>query len=177
MAVGPAGTTYAFFFETRTTHALGGTQKAENEIGIRRKKNPNAGFAVDRSQQAVDALARARGPVGRQLSSDFTFHLLIFCLQLFFSSLTFYHEIYIKIFFSKFSISEFFAGLFFILNLSCTKILHHDFSFQKLSMSKYSSPNFMKSFCQRFFFQFFFKVLFIIVSRRFVSLDPGNRTR
>ena len=72
------------FFETRTTHALGGTQKAENEIGIRRKKNPNAGFAVDRSQQAVDALARARGPVGQQLSSDFTFHLLIFCLQLFF---------------------------------------------------------------------------------------------
>ena len=112
MAVGPAGTTYAFFFETRTTHALGGTQKAENEIGIGRKKNPNAGFAVDRSQQAVDALARARGPVGRQLSSDFTFHLLIFCLQLFFSSLTFYHEIYIKICFSKFSISEFFAGLF-----------------------------------------------------------------
>jgi len=84
MAVGPAGTTYAFFFETRTTHALGGTQKAENEIGIGRKKNPNAGFAVDRSQQSVDALARARGPVGRQLSSDFTFHLLIFCLQLFF---------------------------------------------------------------------------------------------
>ena len=177
MAVGLAGTTYAFFFETRTTHALGGTQKAENEIGIGRKKNP--GFAVDRSQQAVDALARARGPVGRQLSSYFTFHLLIFCLQLFFSSLTFYHEIYIKIFFSKFSISEFFAELFFILNLSCTKILHHDFSFQKLSMSKYSSPNFnfMKSFCQRFFFQFFFKVLFIIVSRRFVSLDPENRTR
>ena len=100
-----------------------------------------------------------------------------FLSSTFFSSLTFYHEIYIKIFFSKFSISEFFAGLFFILNLSCTKILHHDFSFQKLSMSKYSSPNFMKSFCQRFFFQFFFKVLFIIVSRRFVSLDPGNRTR
>jgi len=100
-----------------------------------------------------------------------------FLSSTFFSSLTFYHEIYIKIFFSKFSISEFFAGLFFILNLSCTKILHHDFSFQKLSMSKYSSPNFMKSFCQRFFFQFFFKVLFIIVSRLFVSLDPGNRTR
>ena len=112
MAVGPAGTTYAFFFETRTTHALGGTQKAENEIGIGRKKNPNAGFAVDRSQQSVDALAHARGPVGWQLSSDFTFHLLIFLSSTFFSSLTFYHEIYIKIFFSKFSISEFFAGLF-----------------------------------------------------------------
>ena len=176
MAVGPAGTTYAFFLR-QGPHMHQGVhrrQKMKQESGGR--KIPML-VLVDRSQQAVDALARARGPVGRQLSSYFTFHLLIFLSSTFFSSLTFYHEIYIKIFFSKFSISEFFAGLFFIINLSCTKILHHDFSFQKLSMSKYSSPNFMKSFCQRFFFQFFFKVLFIIVSRLFVSLDLGNRTR
>ena len=77
-----------------------------------------------------------------------------------------------KTFISNFSISESFAWTFLTPNFfSCTKILHHDFTLQNLSISKYFCPNFYRSFPFRVFFlsNLFLKALFRIVCINLVN--------
>ena len=100
--------------------------------------------------------ARARGVLVALLyictvlfpASIFTFSFFNFmCSNFYLQPFLFLFEFFISnfcvTFISNFSISESFAWIFLCsLIFSCTKILHHDFSLQNLSMSKYSSPNF-----------------------------------
>ena len=103
---------------------------------------PDTRFAVDRSERSTRA-AHVRGSASFRFSFHLLFLLIFFFVFNFFASLTFlFWNFMSKYFFSKFHILDFFAGPFLLLNFACAKILDYDFSFQKLSISKYSSPNF-----------------------------------
>ena len=123
-----------------------------------RARARHVGLAVDRTERSARSTRcpRTWGVLVAPLyictvlfpASIFTFSFLNFMcsnfhLQPFFIPFEFFISKFCVTFISNFSISESFAWTFFgSLIFSCTKILHHDFSLQNLSMSKYSSPNF-----------------------------------
>ena len=81
-------------------------------------------------------------PASIFIFSFFNFMCSNFYLQPFYSFWIFYLEILCHIYLQFFNLRIFCLGFFGSLTFSCTKILHHDFFLQNLSMSKYSSPNF-----------------------------------